>query len=302
MKYAGQALSTSVQRGERWRNQRHGEPRVHAARGAGSRGPQPVNARRPGPAPATGRVPHRAQGAHRGAPPRRADRAMRGRAARGRGGRPTELPARSPGLETQSGRQSESSAAPSEPQPRRPRSRPWSGPPRRPAWPAGWRCGRATSRRKVAGIPVGRSVPLRSVLKEAQHVGKEIGKAGFRLGVGDVSMEVQHGRNDSAKRDSPLEVLINGLTARRPRSLTTTRRRAPHVVPVDARRLDEPSRTRLSCGQDSSATQGGTRPMTRALGRVGMLLVVALVFAAPAAANHVQCGDVSRRIRRWTAI
>jgi hypothetical protein len=32
--------------------------------------------------------------------------------------------------------------------------------------------------------------------------------------------------------------------------------------------------------------------MTRALGRAGMLLVLALVFAAPAAANHVQCGDV----------
>jgi hypothetical protein len=74
------------------------------------------------------------------------------------------------------------------------------------------------SRRKVAGIPIGRSVPLRSVLKEAQHVGKEIGKAGFRLGVGDVNMEVQQGRKDSAKRDSPLEVLINGLTARREKS------------------------------------------------------------------------------------
>jgi hypothetical protein len=74
-----------------------------------------------------------------------------------------------------------------------------------------------TSRRKVAGIPVGRSAPLMSVLKEAQHVGKEIGKSGFRLGVGDVSMEVQRGRKDSAKRDSPLEVLLNGLTARRPK-------------------------------------------------------------------------------------
>jgi hypothetical protein len=71
------------------------------------------------------------------------------------------------------------------------------------------------SRRKVAGIPVGRAAPLKSVLQEAQQVGKEIGKAGFRLGVGDVSMEVQRGRKDSERRDSPLEVLINGLTARR---------------------------------------------------------------------------------------
>jgi hypothetical protein len=71
------------------------------------------------------------------------------------------------------------------------------------------------SRRKVAGIPVGRSAPLKSVLHEAQQVGKEIGKAGFRLGVGDVGMEVQRGRKDSERRDSPLEVLINGLTARR---------------------------------------------------------------------------------------
>ena len=72
-----------------------------------------------------------------------------------------------------------------------------------------------TSRRKVAGIPVGRSAPLKSVLKEAQHMGKGIGKAGFRLGVGDVSMEVQRGRKNSEKRDSPIEVLLKGLTSRR---------------------------------------------------------------------------------------
>ena len=46
-----------------------------------------------------------------------------------------------------------------------------------------------------------------------QQVGKEIGKAGFRLGVGDVNMEVQKGRKE--QRDSPLEVLLNGLTNRR---------------------------------------------------------------------------------------
>ena len=76
------------------------------------------------------------------------------------------------------------------------------------------------SPRKVAGIPSGERGRVKSVVREAQHVGKEIGKAGFRLGVGDVDMEVpaEAGRN-SSKRDSPLEVLIKGLTARNsPRS------------------------------------------------------------------------------------
>jgi hypothetical protein len=59
-----------------------------------------------------------------------------------------------------------------------------------------------------------RGGPLKSVAREVQHAGRELGKAGFRLGVGDVNMEVQKGRN-SARRDSPLEVLIKGLTARR---------------------------------------------------------------------------------------
>ena len=54
---------------------------------------------------------------------------------------------------------------------------------------------------------------FKSVAHEMQQVGKEIGKAGFRLGVGDVNMEVQRGRKE--KRDSPLEVLLNGLTNRR---------------------------------------------------------------------------------------
>ena len=70
------------------------------------------------------------------------------------------------------------------------------------------------SNRKVAGIPVRRgSGPLKSVAHEMQQVGKEIGKAGFRLGVGDVNMEVQKGRKE--QRDSPLEVLLKGLTNRR---------------------------------------------------------------------------------------
>jgi hypothetical protein len=80
---------------------------------------------------------------------------------------------------------------------------------------------RMLSRPKIAGIPAGRprsltgarGGALKSVAHEVQHVGKEIGKAGFRLGVGDVSMEVRKGRKE--QRDSPLEVLLNGLTNRR---------------------------------------------------------------------------------------
>ena len=66
--------------------------------------------------------------------------------------------------------------------------------------------------RPRVGMPGGGKA-LRSVAHEMQEVGKEIGKAGFRLGVGDVSMEVQKGKKE--QRDSPLEVLLNGLTNRR---------------------------------------------------------------------------------------
>ena len=85
---------------------------------------------------------------------------------------------------------------------------------------------RMFSRPKVAKVPVRRSPASRamksmtggggafkSVAHEVQQVGKEIGKAGFRLGVGDVSMEVKRG--DKEQRDSPLEVLLHGLTNRR---------------------------------------------------------------------------------------
>jgi hypothetical protein len=89
---------------------------------------------------------------------------------------------------------------------------------------------RMLSRPKGSRIPAGRSGALKSVtgrgggaLKslahEVQGVGREIGKSGFRLGVGDVSMEVQKGRMEVQKgkerRDSPLEVLLHGLTNRR---------------------------------------------------------------------------------------
>jgi hypothetical protein len=57
---------------------------------------------------------------------------------------------------------------------------------------------------------------LKSVAHEVQEVGKEIGKAGFRMGVGNVNMEVQSGKNrNKDTRDSPLEVLLKGLTERR---------------------------------------------------------------------------------------
>ena len=68
------------------------------------------------------------------------------------------------------------------------------------------------SRPRVA-IPGGGKA-LKSVAHEMQEVGREIGKAGFRMGIGDVSMEVQKG-NSKEQRDSPLEVLLHGLTNRR---------------------------------------------------------------------------------------
>ena len=68
-------------------------------------------------------------------------------------------------------------------------------------------------RSKALKAVTGRGGAFKSVAHEMQEVGKEIGKAGFRLGVGDVNMEVQKGRKE--QRDSPLEVLLNGLTNRR---------------------------------------------------------------------------------------
>jgi hypothetical protein len=72
---------------------------------------------------------------------------------------------------------------------------------------------RALSSRK-ATVGGGRSRMLKSVVDEVGHVGKEVGKAGFRLGVGDVDMEVQSGRRRKGRRDSPIEVLLRGLTSR----------------------------------------------------------------------------------------
>ena len=74
---------------------------------------------------------------------------------------------------------------------------------------------RMLSRPKVAGVPLRRrNGTFKSVAREMQEVGKEIGKTGFRLGVGDVNMEVQRGGRKE-NRDSPLEVLLHSLTSRR---------------------------------------------------------------------------------------
>lgn len=72
--------------------------------------------------------------------------------------------------------------------------------------------GKAASRIPTPGI---RNGVFRTVAHEVQQVGKEIGKTGFRVGIGDVSMEVQKGERSKDTRDSPLEVLLNGLTQRR---------------------------------------------------------------------------------------
>jgi len=72
--------------------------------------------------------------------------------------------------------------------------------------------GKATSKIPTPGM---RNGVFKAVAHEVQEVGKEIGKAGFKLGVGDVSMEVQKGKGSKDVRDSPLEVLLHGLTQRR---------------------------------------------------------------------------------------
>jgi hypothetical protein len=64
-------------------------------------------------------------------------------------------------------------------------------------------------------MPRMRNGALKSMAHEVQQVGKEMGKTGFRVGIGDVSMEVQKGEHSKDTRDSPLEVLLNGLTSRR---------------------------------------------------------------------------------------
>jgi hypothetical protein len=54
-------------------------------------------------------------------------------------------------------------------------------------------------------------------MDEVREVGKQVGKNGFHVGVGDVTMELRRDRDRSAngQRQSPLEVLLHGLTSRR---------------------------------------------------------------------------------------
>ena len=70
-------------------------------------------------------------------------------------------------------------------------------------------------RRSKLPVPGLGGSALKSIAHEVRDVGKEIGKSGFRLGVGDVDMSVQSGRKDKDHRDSPLEVVLDGLTRRR---------------------------------------------------------------------------------------
>jgi hypothetical protein len=78
---------------------------------------------------------------------------------------------------------------------------------------------RSHNRSRTPGLP---SMPFnrgtfKSVVEEVEGVGRQIGKSGFQVGVGDVTMELRRDRSRSAKseRQSPLEVLLHGLTSRR---------------------------------------------------------------------------------------
>jgi hypothetical protein len=57
---------------------------------------------------------------------------------------------------------------------------------------------------------------MKAISREAGTLGKEIREHGIQVGVGDLAMEV-HNRNGSKRRRSPVEVLLQGLTSRRPR-------------------------------------------------------------------------------------
>jgi hypothetical protein len=56
---------------------------------------------------------------------------------------------------------------------------------------------------------------LRSAAGGIGKLGKEMGEAGFRLGVGDMDVEVRKAGNNSKARQSPLEALLLALTSRR---------------------------------------------------------------------------------------
>jgi hypothetical protein len=56
---------------------------------------------------------------------------------------------------------------------------------------------------------------LRSTADEVAKIGKEVGRAGLRIGVGEVDLEVRKSGGDSKSRQSPIEGLLTALTSRR---------------------------------------------------------------------------------------
>jgi hypothetical protein len=64
----------------------------------------------------------------------------------------------------------------------------------------------------------GSSVPgraLHSTADQFSRISKEIGRAGLRVGIGEVDLEVRKSGHDSESRQSPLEALVTALTSRR---------------------------------------------------------------------------------------
>jgi hypothetical protein len=64
----------------------------------------------------------------------------------------------------------------------------------------------------------GSTIPVRAFRSTADEVGKiskEIGRAGLRVGIGEVDLEVRKSGRDSDSRQSPLEALVTALTSRR---------------------------------------------------------------------------------------
>jgi hypothetical protein len=76
---------------------------------------------------------------------------------------------------------------------------------------------RGMRRRKVLGIPVPRRSVLRSSTKDLARAAKQAGKLGQQ--VSELTSEVRHTREaidgNGGRRRSPIEVVLQGLTARR---------------------------------------------------------------------------------------
>jgi hypothetical protein len=75
---------------------------------------------------------------------------------------------------------------------------------------------RGTRQRKVLGMPVPRRSVLKSSTKDLATAAKQAGKLGQQ--VSELTSEVRHTReaiDSGRKRRSPIEVVLEGLTARR---------------------------------------------------------------------------------------